>query len=88
MTAIKDKTLTMESRTICECSGKCIKEAIEIFQQTNEPYRKAKKEVTLCSRNCCKKALSRLFDMVYFGKFDLEEIHTILDDEKKRILGL
>lgn len=71
---------------ICQCSQKCINEAIEIFQSTDLPFPKAKKLVTGCNKNCCKKPLLRLFDMVYFGKVETQEIVDIIEEEKRRIL--
>jgi hypothetical protein len=66
-------------KIICHCGDKTIDEAIEIFQQTSLPFRKARKEVTGCSKTCCNKALSALFDMVYFGKIDKEAIAKLIE---------
>ena len=66
------------NKIICECGNKTINEAIYIFQQSSLPYRKARKEVTRCNKTCCNKALTRLFDMVYFGKIDKEEIVKLI----------
>lgn len=63
---------------ICECGNKTIKEAIEIFQNTSLPYKKAKKLVTGCDRTCCRKPLMALFDMVYFGEIDINEIVRLI----------
>jgi hypothetical protein len=63
---------------ICHCGNKSIDEVIYIFQQSSLPYFKARKEVTGCNKACCNKALRRLFDMVYFGKIDKEEIVKLI----------
>lgn len=73
----------------CECGEKTIAEAITIFQNTSEPFRKAKKEVTGCSKTCCKDLLQKLFDMTYFGKFDYDEIAyqvELKNDKAKKLL--
>jgi hypothetical protein len=75
-----------EKAVICQCSQKTIEEAIAIFQDTDQPYRKAKKLVTGCNKKCCDKPLSKLFDMVYFGNIDVKEILGVMEDEKKRLL--
>lgn len=59
---------------ICECGDKNVAQAIELFQNTSLPFKKAKKLVTECNKNCCRAALMKLNDMVTFGKFDYEEI--------------
>ncbi len=59
---------------ICECGEKTINEAIVIFQNTSLPYKKAKKLVTGCSKSCCRLPLMELFNMVYIGKIDIDEI--------------
>ena len=63
---------------ICECSGKNVAEAIKIFQDTTLAYPKAKKLVTGCNKSCCRHALTKLFDMAYFGEFDLPEIARLI----------
>lgn len=60
---------------ICECGDKNVADAIEIFQNTSLPFKKAKKLVTECNRTCCRTALSKLFDMTHFGRFDYDEIY-------------
>ncbi|CAE10461.1 hypothetical protein [Wolinella succinogenes] len=65
-------------RIVCECGGKTTREAIVIFQNTSLPFRKAKKLVTGCDRVCCRKALEKLFDMSFYGEFDLDEIERLL----------
>lgn len=64
----------LEDVIICECGEKTIAEAIEIFQNTSLPYKKAKKLVTGCDKSCCRKPLMKLFDMVMFGKIDVTEV--------------
>ena len=69
---------TFGTIVICECSETSISDAIEILQHTDLPYPKAKKPVTKCSRTCCDKPLRLLFNMVEFGKFDLEEVANLI----------
>jgi hypothetical protein len=69
---------TFGTIVICDCSETSISDAIEILQHTDLPYPKAKKLVTKCSRTCCDKPLRLLFNMVEFGKFDLEEVAIML----------
>ncbi|MDR2152905.1 MAG: hypothetical protein LBO72_08790 [Helicobacteraceae bacterium] len=66
------------SLQICNCGEKSVREAIEIFRNNDLPYKKAKKLVTLCDRSCCRRALTRLYDMVEFGKIDLQEIAALV----------
>jgi hypothetical protein len=63
---------------ICNCGEKSVKEAIEIFRANDLPYKKAKKLVTGCDRSCCRRALTRLYDMVEFGRIDLGEIADLI----------
>jgi len=84
--ADKEEVLQME---ICECGEKSVAQAIETFQNTSLPFKKAKKLVTECSKNCCRAALLKLNDMVTFGTFDYDEIaHQIQlrHDRTKRML--
>ncbi|MCK9337101.1 MAG: hypothetical protein M0P43_04625 [Arcobacteraceae bacterium] len=69
---------TFGTIVICDCSETSISDAIEILQHTDLPYPKAKKLVTKCSRTCCDKPLRLLFNMVEFGKFDLEEVANLI----------
>ncbi len=69
---------TLGDTVICDCSETSIKDAIEILQHTDLPYPKAKKLVTKCSRTCCDKPLRLLFNMVEFGKFDLNEVNALI----------
>ncbi|MDR0665607.1 MAG: hypothetical protein LBF86_08840 [Helicobacteraceae bacterium] len=66
------------SLQICSCGEKSVREAIEIFRNNDLPYKKAKRLVTGCDRSCCRRALTRLYDMVEFGKIDLEEIGALI----------
>ncbi|NWF66035.1 MAG: hypothetical protein HXX81_01055 [Campylobacterales bacterium] len=75
----------IEDKIICECGNKTVKQAIDIFLQTDLPYKKAKKLVTECDKSCCRVPLMKLFDMVYFGKVDLQEIDTLLTARKDKL---
>jgi hypothetical protein len=70
---------------ICECGEKTVAEAITLFQNTNEPYKKAKKLVTGCNKSCCRAPLSKLFDMTFTGNFDLAEIKRLMDIRNDRL---
>jgi len=70
---------------ICECGEKNIAEAIEIFQNTYLPYKKAKKLVTGCSKSCCRGPLMKLFDMTFTGDIDLQEIKRQIDLRNDRL---
>ncbi len=80
--ATEKEVLALE---ICECGGKSVAQAIEIFQQTDLPYKKAKKLVTGCDKSCCRAALLRLFDMTYFGTFDYDEIERLVQLRHDRL---
>lgn len=74
---------------VCDCGEKTIAEAVAIFQNTDLPYKKAKKLVTGCDRTCCRQPLQKLFDMTYFGEFDLTEIVRLINirnDKLKQLL--
>lgn len=71
----KEEVLELE---ICECGGKSVAQAIKLFQETSLPYKKAKKLVTQCDKSCCRAAITRLFDMAYFGNFDYDEIERLI----------
>lgn len=71
----EQEVLAME---ICECGSKSVAQAISIFQETSLPYKKAKKLVTECDKSCCRAAITRLFDMTYFGDFDYDEIARLI----------
>jgi len=66
-------------KIICNCGEKSVLQAIEIFEATELPYKKAKKLVTGCNKTCCRRALMRLFNMVDFGAIDYEEIGFLVD---------
>lgn len=81
----KDEILRME---ICECGEKNVSEAIDIFQNTPLPFKKAKKLVTECNKSCCRAALVKLFDMNQFGTFDFEEIEHLIEQRLERVRRL
>lgn len=81
----KEEVLKME---ICECGEKNVAQAIDIFQNTSLPFKKAKKLVTECNKTCCRTALVRLFDMQQFGKYDYDEIALLIDKRLERIRRL
>lgn len=78
----KEEVLATE---ICECSGKNVADAIKIFQETDLPFKKAKKLVTECDKSCCRAALVKLFDMAFTGKFDYDEIHRLIQIRNDRL---
>lgn len=69
-------------KIICDCGQKTINEAIMIFNQSDLPYKKAKKLVTQCNKTCCRRSLMRLFDMIKFGEVDYEEIDFLIEQRK------
>ena len=81
----KEEILCME---ICECGEKNVAEAIDIFQNTALPFKKAKKLVTECNKTCCRMALLKLFDMNRFGHYDYEEIEQLIDQRIERMKRL
>ncbi|RXJ58056.1 hypothetical protein [Candidatus Marinarcus aquaticus] len=74
----------LKNKQICECGEKSIQDAIEIFQNTTLPYKKAKKLVTGCNKTCCRRALMALYNMVDFGAIDYEEIAFLIDETNNR----
>lgn len=74
----------LKNKQICECGEKSIQEAIEIFQNTTLPYKKAKKLVTGCNKTCCRRALMALYNMVDFGAIDYEEVAFLIDETNNR----
>ncbi len=72
-------------KIICLCGQKSINEAIEIFKETDLPYKKAKKLVTGCNRVCCRRPLTALFNMLEFGAVDFEEIDLMIDQMNERM---
>ncbi|HHE05652.1 MAG TPA: hypothetical protein ENK90_00840 [Epsilonproteobacteria bacterium] len=81
----KNEILQME---ICECGEKSVAQAIEIFQNTSLPFKKAKKLVTECNKTCCRAALMKLFDMQQFGKYDYDEIEMLVEKRLERMKRL
>lgn len=81
----KDEILKME---ICECGEKNVAQAIDIFQNTSLPFKKAKKLVTECNKTCCRAALMKLFDMQQFGKYDYDEISLLVEKRIERMRRL
>ncbi|PLY09692.1 MAG: hypothetical protein C0625_00390 [Arcobacter sp.] len=77
----------LKNKRICECGEKTIQEAVIIFENTDLPYKKAKKLVTGCSKTCCRKPLMALYNMVDFGFVDYEEISFLIDAMKDRLKG-
>jgi hypothetical protein len=72
-------------KIICLCGQKSVNEAIEIFKDTDLPYKKAKKLVTGCNRVCCRRPLTALFNMLEFGAVDFEEIDLMIDQMNERM---
>lgn len=81
----KQKILDME---ICECGQKNVAEAIDIFQNTALPFKKAKKLVTECNKSCCRAALMKLYDMNQYGRYDYDEIAYLIEQRLERIKRL
>lgn len=83
--ASSDEILKME---ICECGEKSVAQAIDVFQNTALPFKKAKKLVTECNKTCCRAALLKLYDMNQFGQFDLDEIEELIQQRIERVRRL
>lgn len=81
MVSTKEEILQME---ICECGVKNVAQAIDIFQDTSLPFKKAKKLVTECNKTCCRAALMKLYDMQQFGKYDYDEIEMLIEKRLER----
>ncbi len=81
----KEQILEME---ICECGQKSVAQAIDIFQNTAQPFKKAKKLVSECNKSCCRGALLKVYDMNVFGKFDYDEIAYVIEQRLQRIRRL
>ncbi|MEA1919272.1 MAG: hypothetical protein U9N52_05480 [Campylobacterota bacterium] len=81
----KEEVLSME---ICECGEKDVAQAIEVFQNTSLPFKKAKKLVTECNKSCCRAALMKLFDMNQFGSYDYDEIGHLIEQRLERMRKL
>lgn len=77
----------LKNKQLCECGEKSIQNAVDIFRDTNLPYKKAKKLVTGCSRTCCRRPLMALYQMVDFGYIDYEEIAFLIDEMNDRLKG-
>ena len=75
----------VKEKIICECGEKTVSEAVEIFTDTDLPYKKAKKLVTGCNKSCCRRPLMKLFDMVEFGEIDYEEIDILIEQRRARL---
>jgi hypothetical protein len=84
---MKDKQEILEME-ICECGAKSVAQAIDTFQNTSLPFKKAKKLVTECNKSCCRAALMKLYDMNQFGRFDYEEIAYLIEQRLERIKRL
>jgi hypothetical protein len=85
MMKTKEEVLEMQ---ICECGEKDVAQAIDIFQNTSLPFKKAKKLVTECNKTCCRMALMKLFDMQQFGKYDYDEIALLIEQRLERLRRL
>jgi hypothetical protein len=84
---MKDKQDILDLE-VCECGEKNVAQAIEIFQNSSLPFKKAKKLVTECNKSCCRAALLKLYDMNQFGSFDLDEIENIIQQRLDRLKRL
>jgi len=73
---------------ICECGEKNVAQAIEIFQNSSLPFKKAKKLVTECNKSCCRAALLKVYDMKDFGRFDYDEIAFVIEQRLERLKRL
>lgn len=77
----------LKNKIICECGEKTVLDAVKIFENTDLPYKKAKKLVTGCNKTCCRKPLMALFNMVDFGFVDYEEVSFLIDAMNDRLKG-
>ncbi len=77
----------LKNKIICECGEKTILDAVKIFENTDLPYKKAKKLVTGCNKTCCRKPLMALFNMVDFGFVDYDEVSFLIDAMNDRMRG-
>jgi len=73
---------------ICECGEKSVAQAIETFQNTSLPFKKAKKLVTECNKSCCRVALMKIYDMKDFGRYDYDEIAYLIEKRLERLKKL
>jgi len=74
----------IQNKIICDCGETTVLEAVNIFKETELPYKKAKKLVTKCNKTCCRRPLMALFNMIEFGKVDYEEIDFLIEQMKAR----
>jgi len=81
----KEEILNLE---VCECGEKNVAQAIEIFENTSLPFKKAKKLVTECNKSCCRAALLKIHDMSLYGRYDYEEIAFIIQQRLERLKRL
>jgi ethanolamine utilization protein EutQ (cupin superfamily) len=81
----KEEILEMQ---ICECGEKSVAQAIDTFQNTSLPFKKAKKLVTECNKSCCRAALLKVYDMNTYGKFDYDEIAYVIEQRLERLKRL
>lgn len=81
----KEEILAME---VCECGEKNVAQAIEVFQNSALPFKKAKKLVTECNKSCCRAALLKIFDMSLYGRYDYEEISFVIEQRQERLKRL
>lgn len=72
----------ISSKIICNCGEKTVSQAVAIFEQSDLPYKKAKKLVTGCNKTCCRRPLMALFNMIEFGSIDYEEIDFLIEQMK------
>lgn len=73
---------------VCECGLKNVAQAIETFENTSLPFKKAKKLVTECNKSCCRAALLKIHDMSLYGHYDYEEIAFIIEQRLERLKRL
>jgi hypothetical protein len=81
----KEEILKMQ---VCECGEKDVAQAIDIFQNTALPFKKAKKLVTECNKSCCRTVLLKIYDMNQYGRFDYEEIAFLIKQREERLKKL
>lgn len=74
----------VKSKIICECGNKTVSQAVDIFEETDLPYKKAKKLVTECNKTCCRRPLMALFNMIEFGQVDYEQIGFLIEQREAR----
>jgi hypothetical protein len=74
---------SVEQKIICKCAT--ISDAVKIFYEADHglPYKKAKKLVTLCDKNCYINPLMALFKMVKEKSIDYDKISFLIDERDK-----